>query len=372
MSWRSDCGVIVWVPAGHPQYTRAHFGEQAGCGSPAHGTTVQRDAQHGSGAQFRHGNSTTSLHNTTPQLVTSSRSWFQPTRESIWCASGVENTRTCVAGESRALRGREDPLGQEGSDRQVEGWASTVCLPTWSASWMHRFTTVQQSFHHDGVEVQAVGRRVWQDSAGIDPPLGWANAVRSAHSPNDPACLEHWWRRFLALEWEERGPRTRRWRWRKSTEVTERNVHAQWKRRCRIGKSWLVFFWHPDGERQAPHLHGYLEEWRQDAPRARVAEMGEEKLRDAGVLTVHETVKFLRRRNSRESGFMRVSSLSPWSVASCASWWLFSSTHLPRQGTFASHDHHLCFDPDDWYFGCRYRGVLSRWQTGRSMNSQFP
>ena len=63
-------------------------------------------------------------------------------------------------------------------------------------------------------------------------------------------------------------------------------------------------------ESQAPHFHGYLEEWRQDARLARVAEMGQEKLRDAGVLTVHDTIKFLRRRNSRESGFMRVSSLS--------------------------------------------------------------
>ena len=36
---------------------------------------------------------------------------------------------------------------------------------------------------------------------------------------------------------ERRGPRTRRRRWRQSIEVREWNVHAQWKRRCRIGKS---------------------------------------------------------------------------------------------------------------------------------------
>ena len=33
----------VWVPAGHPRYTRAHFGGEVVTGSPAQGTRVQRD-----------------------------------------------------------------------------------------------------------------------------------------------------------------------------------------------------------------------------------------------------------------------------------------------------------------------------------------
>ena len=40
-SWCSDCRVFLdsaahtWVPAGHPRYTRAHFGEEAVRGSPS-------------------------------------------------------------------------------------------------------------------------------------------------------------------------------------------------------------------------------------------------------------------------------------------------------------------------------------------------
>ena len=133
-SWtlQHTCG----VPAGHPRYTRAHFCREAIGGSPTHGTIVPCETHHNMVAQQSSDTTATAptaqQHTSTcatvvqPSFTGEGSQWnprhFAPEHHEVQCRSpqGLVrhrrvdrwDQRHSTRDESRALRGREDPLAR--------------------------------------------------------------------------------------------------------------------------------------------------------------------------------------------------------------------------------------------------------------------